>query len=45
MVLINYYAPYEEKDHLKVLDDLKILSLYGGGDFNLIFDIRLDADG
>ena len=55
MVLINYYAPNEEKDQLKVLDDLnhiltiltflKIPSLYGGGDFHLIFDIRLDADG
>ena len=55
MVLINYYAPNEEKDQLKVLDDLNhILDnidisedtvLVWGGDFNLIFDIGLDADG
>ena len=55
VVLINYYAPNEEKDQLKVLDDLNhILDnidisedtvLVWGGDFNLIFDIGLDADG
>ena len=55
MVLINYYTPNEEKDQLKVLDDLNhILDnihisedtvLVWGGDFNLIFDIGLDADG
>ena len=55
MVLINYYAPNEEKDQLKVLDDLNhILDntdisedtvLVWGGGFNLIFDIGLDADG
>ena len=55
VVLINYYAPNEEKDQLKVLDDLNhILDnidisedtvLVWGGDFNLIFDIRPDADG
>ena len=55
VVLINYYAPNEEKDQLKVLDDLNhILDnidisedtvLLWGGDFNLIFDIGLDADG
>ena len=55
VVLINYYAPNEEKDQLKVLDDLNhILDnidisedtiLLWGGDFNLIFDIRLDAEG
>ena len=54
VVLINYYAPNEEKDQLKVLDDLNhILDnidisedtvLVWGGDFNLIFDIWLDAD-
>ena len=55
VVLINYYAPNQEKDQLKVLDDLNhILDnidisedtvLVWGGDFNLIFDIGLDADG
>ena len=55
VVPINYYAPNEEKDQLKVLDDLNhILDnidisedtvLVWGGDFNLIFDIQLDADG
>ena len=55
MVLINYYAPNEEKDQLKVLDDLNHILyniditedtvLVWGGDFNHIFDIRLDADG
>ena len=55
MVLLNYYAPNEENDQLKVLDDLNhILDnidiyedtvLIWGGDFNLIFDIRLDVDG
>ena len=52
---MNCYAPNEEKDPLKVLDDLNhILDntdnsedtvLVWGFDFNLIFDIRLDADG
>ena len=55
VVLINYYAPNEEKDQLKVLDDLNhILDnidisedtvLVWDGDINLIFDIGLDADG
>ena len=55
MVLINYYTPNEEKDQLKVLDDPNhILDnidisedtvLVWDGDFNLIFDIRLDSDG
>ena len=54
-VLMNYYASNEEKDQLKVLDDLNhILDntdisedtvLVWGGDFNLIFDIRSDANG
>ena len=55
VVYINYYAPNEEKDQLKAFDDLNhILDntdisedtvLVWGGGFNLIFDIRLDADG
>ena len=54
-VLINYHAPIEDKNQLKFFDDLNhildniIISedtiLVWGGDFNLIFDIRLDADG
>ena len=55
VLLINYYTPNEEKDQLKVLDDLNnildnidasedTVPLWGG-DFNLIFDIRLDTDG
>ena len=54
VILINDYASNEEKDQLKVLDDLNhILDnidisedtvLVWGGDFNLIFDIRLNAD-
>ena len=55
VVLINYYAPNEEEDQLKVLDDLNhILDnidisedtvLVWDGDFNLIFNIGLDSDG
>ena len=55
VVLINCYASSEEKDQLKVLDDLNhILDntdnsedtvLVWGCDFKLIFDIWLDADG
>ena len=55
VVLINYYAPNEERDQLKVLNDLNHIVdntdisedtvLVWGGDFNLIFDIGLDADG
>ena len=52
VVLIKYYDPNEEKYQLKVLDDLNhILDntedtvLVWGGDFNLIFDLGLDADG
>ena len=51
VVLINYDAPNEEKDQLKVLDDLSHIldntdsSASSGGEFNRIFDIRLDADG
>ena len=54
VVLINCYAPNEEKDQLKVLDDLNHILyntdnsedtiLVWGCDFKLIFDIRLDAD-
>ena len=54
VVLMNYYTPNEEKDQLKVLEDLNHIldninvsedRLCIGGDFNLNFDVRLDADG
>ena len=54
-VLINYYAPNLETQQVSVLDELtKVLSnlelkentyLILGGDFNLILDLKLDADG
>ena len=54
-VLINYYAPNQEAEQLKVLDCLThILDqldiaqdtiFIWGGDFNMTFDIGLDADG
>ena len=53
--LINFYTPNEEKDQLKVLDDLNYIRdnvdvsedtlLLWGGDFNLNLDIEADADG
>ena len=54
-VLINYYAPNLETQQVSVLDELtKVLSnlelkentnLISGGDFNLILNLKLDADG
>ena len=54
-VLINYYAPNLETQQVSVLDELiKALSnlelkentnLILGGDFNLILNLKLDADG
>ena len=54
-VLINYYAPNLETQQVSVLDELtKVLSnlelkentnLILGGDFNLILNLKLDADG
>ena len=55
VVLINYYAPNQEAEQLKVLDRLTHIldqldigqdtTFIWGGDFNMIFDIGLDADG
>ena len=55
VVLINYYAPNQEAEQLKVLDRLTHISdqldiaqdttFMWDGDFNMIFDIDLDADG
>ena len=54
-VLINYYAPNLETQQVSVLDELtKVLSnlelkentnLILGGDFNIILNLKLDADG
>ena len=54
VILVNYYAPDIETDQMKVLDEIthnfdKIeisenTTFIWGGDFNLVFDINLDAD-
>ena len=54
-ILVNYYAPYYETDQLKLLEELGHIfhqldkdentTLIWKGDFNMIFDIYLDADG
>ena len=55
VILVNYYAPNNEADQVKLLNDLTHvfdeLEITGNtrflweGDFNTIFDISLDADG
>ena len=55
VILVNYYAPNVESDQLNVLDELAHIfnqlqisentTFAWGGDFNLFFDIDLDADG
>ena len=56
VILVNYYAPNNDSDQVKLLNDLTHVFdeleitgntrfLWGGGDFNTIFDISLDADG
>ena len=55
VVLINYYAPNQEAEQLKVLERLTHIldqldiaqdtTFIWVGDFNMIFDIYLDADG
>ena len=55
VVLINYYAPNQEAEQLKVLERLTHIldqldiaqdtTFIWGGDFNMIFAIDLDADG
>ena len=54
-ILVNYYAPNVETDQMKVLDEITHIfdkieisgntTLIWGGDFNLFFNINLDADG
>ena len=54
-VLINYYAPNLETQQVSALDELTTvlsnlelkenINLISGGDFNLILNLNLDADG
>ena len=55
VIMVNYYAPNIESEQLKVLDELGHIfnqlqisentTLIWGGDFNLFFDVDLDAEG
>ena len=55
VILVNYYAPNVESEQLKLLDELnhifdsleiaKNTMFIWGGNFNMIFDTTLDADG
>ena len=55
VILVNYYAPNVESEQLKLLDELNYIFnsfeiaestvFIWGGDFNMIFDTTLDADG
>ena len=55
IILVNYYAPNVEPEQLKVLDELAHIfnqlqtsentTIIWGGDFNLFFDVHLDAEG
>ena len=55
VILVNYYAPNIESEQLKVLDELAHIfnqlqtsdntMFIWGGDFNLFFDVDLDAEG
>ena len=55
VILVNYYAPNYEAEQVKLLHDLTRIfdqlnisentKFIWGGDFNLTFDINLDADG
>ena len=55
IILVNYYAPNVESEQLKFLDELNHIFnsfeiaentvFIWGGDFNMIFDTTLDADG
>ena len=55
VTLVNYYAPHFESDQLKVLEELAHIfnqlqisentTFIWGGDFNLFFDVDLEADG
>ena len=55
VILGNYYAPNVESEQFRVLDELAHIfnqlqtsentTFIGGGDFNLFFDVDLDAEG
>ena len=55
VILVNYYAPNYEAAQVKLFEDLTGIfdqlnisentNFIWGGDFNLTFDINLDADG
>ena len=55
IILANFYTPCEEPDQLKILDELNRIfdqlqveedtQFIWGDDFNVVFDIVLDADG
>ena len=55
VILVNYYAPNVESEQLKLVNDLNHIfnsleiaentMFIWGGDFNMIFDTTLDADG
>ena len=55
VILVNYYAPNVESEQLKVLDELAHIfnqlqtsentMFIWGGDFNLFFDVDLNAEG
>ena len=55
VTLVNYYAPHFESDRLKVWEELAHIfnqlqisentTFIWGGDFNLFFDVDLEADG
>ena len=54
-ILINYYAPNDENGQIQVLNEIheqldlldpdQDTQIIWGGDFNVIFDTKLDADG
>ena len=54
-ILINYYAPNDENGRIQVLNEIQEqldlldpdqdTQIILGGDFNVIFDTKLDADG
>ena len=54
-ILVNYYAPNEEGTQIPVLSKINEIiqnlkteedtTIIWGGDFNIFFDVQLDADG
>ena len=55
MILVNYYAPNYEAEEVKRFEELTSIfnqlniaentKFIWGGDFNLTFDVNLDAEG